>query len=95
MFERVFTNLYGKMTWTEKLRLFWLSGTLFFIIGGYWLLRSIKDPVIATINGVECIPKASDMCCLCMPLQWGVGGQPVNKCAICSPRRPRCSRSSS
>jgi len=58
VFERVFTNLYGKMTWTEKLRLFWLSGTLFFIIGGYWLLRSIKDPVIATINGVECIPKA-------------------------------------
>mmetsp|Transcript_42672 Transcript_42672/g.72662 ORF Transcript_42672/g.72662 Transcript_42672/m.72662 type:complete len:503 (-) Transcript_42672:295-1803(-) len=42
----------------EKQRLFWLASTLFFIIGGYWLLRSIKDPVIATINGVEAIPKA-------------------------------------
>ena len=58
MFEATFTRLYGKMTWEEKARLFWLAATLFFIIGGYWLLRSIKDPVIATINGVEAIPKA-------------------------------------
>ena len=57
-FERVFERLYGKMTFEEKLRLIWLAGTLFFIIGGYWLLRSLKDPVIATICGVECIPKA-------------------------------------
>ena len=58
LFERTFTRLYGKMSFHEKLRLIWLSGTLFFIIGGYWLLRSIKDPVIATINGVDAIPKA-------------------------------------
>ena len=57
-FERVFERLYGKMTFEEKLRLIWLAGTLFFIIGGYWLLRSLKDPVIATICGVEYIPKA-------------------------------------
>merc|ERR1719198_2054969 len=61
LFERTFTRLYGKMTFDEKLRLIWLSGTLFFIIGGYWLLRSIKDPVISTINGVESIPKAKMM----------------------------------
>ena len=57
-FERVFENLYGRMTFEEKLRLIWLACTLFFIIGGYWLLRSLKDPVIATICGVEYIPKA-------------------------------------
>jgi len=58
VFEATFSRLYGKMSWSEKQRLFWLASTLFFIIGGYWLLRSIKDPVIATINGVEAIPKA-------------------------------------
>lgn len=60
------------MTWDEKLRLLWLAATLFFIIGGYWLLRSLKDPVISTIcavpgrrialdataGGVQYIPKA-------------------------------------
>jgi AAA family ATP:ADP antiporter len=58
MFEATFTRLYGKMSWNEKARLFWLAATLFFIIGGYWLLRSIKDPIISTISGVESIPKA-------------------------------------
>lgn len=57
-FDAVFERLYGKMTGLEKLRLLWLAFTLFFIIGGYWLLRSLKDPVIATICGVEYIPKA-------------------------------------
>jgi len=57
-FEAVFERLYGKMTWEEKLRLLWLASTLFFIIGGYWLLRSLKDPVISTICGVQYIPKA-------------------------------------
>eukprot|EP00629_Pelagomonadales_sp_RCC1024_P003177 CAMPEP_0119276624 /NCGR_PEP_ID=MMETSP1329-20130426/15735_1 /TAXON_ID=114041 /ORGANISM="Genus nov. species nov., Strain RCC1024" /LENGTH=516 /DNA_ID=CAMNT_0007277061 /DNA_START=178 /DNA_END=1724 /DNA_ORIENTATION=+ len=56
--EALFERLYGKMSFEEKLRLIWLSTTLFFIIGGYWLLRSLKDPVIATICGVEYIPKA-------------------------------------
>jgi AAA family ATP:ADP antiporter len=58
IFEATFTRLYGKMSWDEKARLFWLAATLFFIIGGYWLLRSIKDPVISSINGVDAIPKA-------------------------------------
>lgn len=57
-FEALFERLYGKMTWEEKLRLLWLASTLFFIIGGYWLLRSLKDPVISTICGVQYIPKA-------------------------------------
>uniref|UniRef100_A0A7S2SQY8 ADP,ATP carrier protein n=1 Tax=Rhizochromulina marina TaxID=1034831 RepID=A0A7S2SQY8_9STRA len=58
LFEQTFTRLYGKMSWNDKLRLLWLSGTLFFIIGGYWLLRSLKDPIISTIDGVDAIPKA-------------------------------------
>jgi len=57
-FEQAFERLYGKMSFEEKLRLVWLASTLFFIIGGYWLLRSLKDPVIATICGVEYIPLA-------------------------------------
>lgn len=36
----------------EKIRVMWLSTTLFFIVGGYWLLRSLKDPIISVIDGV-------------------------------------------
>ena len=39
-------------------KVLWLSGTLFFVVGGYWLLRSLKDPIISAIDGVECIPMA-------------------------------------
>lgn len=28
-------------------------GTLFFVVGGYWLLRSLKDPIMSTIDGVH------------------------------------------
>jgi len=31
---------------------------LFFVVGGYWLLRSLKDPIISVIDGVEYIPQA-------------------------------------
>lgn len=37
----------------ERLRVLWLSSTLFFIVGGYWLLRSLKDPIISVIDGVS------------------------------------------
>ena len=30
----------------------------FFLIGGYWLLRSLKDPVLTALCGVAAIPKA-------------------------------------
>lgn len=72
IFERTFTRLWGKMTTDEKMRLFWLAATLFFIIGGYWLLRSIKDPIIATINGVEAIPKAKMLSVIVVTLGVGV-----------------------
>ncbi|KAG5184352.1 hypothetical protein JKP88DRAFT_269750 [Tribonema minus] len=55
--ERAFTQLYGDLPAAERLRVAWLAGTLFFIIGGYWLLRSLKDPIVATIVGVEYIPR--------------------------------------
>lgn len=42
----------------ESLKVMWLSTTLFFVVGGYWLLRSIKDPIISVIDGVEYIPQA-------------------------------------
>ena len=42
----------------DKIRVIWLSSTLFFTVGGYWLLRSLKDPIISAIDGVDRIPQA-------------------------------------
>ena len=42
----------------DQLRVLWLSITLFFTVGGYWLLRSLKDPIISIIDGVDRIPQA-------------------------------------
>ena len=42
----------------DFLRVLWLSSTLFFVVGGYWLLRSLKDPIMSGISGVEYIPQA-------------------------------------
>ena len=53
------TKLYGsKLPPRETLRTLCLSSVLFFMIGGYWLLRSLKDPVLTALCGVEAIPKA-------------------------------------
>ena len=53
-----FRALYGDLPSDEILRVLCLSSTLFFMIGGYWLLRSLKDPVLTTICGVAAIPRA-------------------------------------
>lgn len=42
----------------DRIRVLWLSSTLFFTVGGYWLLRSLKDPIISIIDGVDRIPQA-------------------------------------
>ena len=42
----------------DRSRVAYLSSTLFFIVGAYWLLRSLKDPIISTIVGVQYIPTA-------------------------------------
>jgi ATP/ADP translocase len=44
----------------DTIRVMWLSTTLFFIVGGYWLLRSLKDPIISVINGVICRREANN-----------------------------------
>lgn len=59
--EKIFQRLYGDLPYKERLRALWLAGTLFFIIGGYWLLRSLKDPIVSAILGVEYIPKCKMM----------------------------------
>lgn len=48
----------GDLEGDDLIKVIWLSGTLFFIVGGYWLLRSLKDPIMSVINGVEYIPQA-------------------------------------
>jgi len=55
---RLFKKLYGDIAFSEAKRVLSLAATLFFMIGGYWLLRSLKDPVMTSICGVESIPKA-------------------------------------
>ncbi|KAG7362732.1 TLC ATP/ADP transporter [Nitzschia inconspicua] len=56
---RVYKRLYGdKMPPSEMLRTLSLATTLFFMIGGYWLLRSLKDTVLISLCGVQAIPKA-------------------------------------
>jgi AAA family ATP:ADP antiporter len=55
---RVTNRVTGDMDADELLRVAWLSSTLFFVVGGYWLLRSLKDPIMSAIDGVEYIPQA-------------------------------------
>jgi ATP:ADP antiporter, AAA family len=57
--ERIYHNLYGEsLPASEMIRTLTLASTLFFMIGGYWLLRSLKDPVLTALCGVTAIPKA-------------------------------------
>eukprot|EP00591_Stephanopyxis_turris_P012588 CAMPEP_0195508988 /NCGR_PEP_ID=MMETSP0794_2-20130614/2052_1 /TAXON_ID=515487 /ORGANISM="Stephanopyxis turris, Strain CCMP 815" /LENGTH=689 /DNA_ID=CAMNT_0040636093 /DNA_START=154 /DNA_END=2223 /DNA_ORIENTATION=- len=57
--RKLFIRLYGNdVPMSEVRRVFMLSTTLFFMIGGYWLLRSLKDPVLTSLCGVSVIPKA-------------------------------------
>jgi ATP:ADP antiporter, AAA family len=51
--EQLLTKLYGDLPLAERFRVLWLSGTLFCIIGGYWLLRSLKDPIVSSMMGIE------------------------------------------
>jgi AAA family ATP:ADP antiporter len=56
---KVYRRLYGdKLPPSEMLRTLCLASTLFFMIGGYWLLRSLKDPVLMALCGYKAIPKA-------------------------------------
>lgn len=52
-FDRATRRLTESSLDEENLRVLWLSSTLFFIVGGYWLLRSLKDPIISVIDGVS------------------------------------------
>jgi AAA family ATP:ADP antiporter len=56
---KIYTKLYGdKLPPEEMIRILTLATTLFFMIGGYWLLRSLKDSVLMALCGVQAIPKA-------------------------------------
>lgn len=56
---KIYQRLYGdKLPVEEMIRILTLATTLFFMIGGYWLLRSLKDSVLMALCGVKAIPKA-------------------------------------
>lgn len=50
--EKIVKKVTGGLEGEDFVRVSWLSVTLFFIVGGYWLLRSLKDPIMSVINGV-------------------------------------------
>mmetsp|Transcript_24834 Transcript_24834/g.53575 ORF Transcript_24834/g.53575 Transcript_24834/m.53575 type:complete len:723 (+) Transcript_24834:169-2337(+) len=57
--KSVHSRVYGDtFPWDDFIRTMVLSSTLFVMIGGYWLLRSLKDVVLTALCGVESIPKA-------------------------------------
>mmetsp|Transcript_21892 Transcript_21892/g.28338 ORF Transcript_21892/g.28338 Transcript_21892/m.28338 type:complete len:636 (+) Transcript_21892:232-2139(+) len=57
--QKLYRRFYGDdLPISEMLRTLCLASTLFFMIGGYWTLRSLKDPVLMALNGVKYIPIA-------------------------------------
>jgi len=56
--DKVLRRVTGDLEGDDLLRVLWLGGTLFFVVGGYWLLRTLKDPIMSVIDGVEYIPQA-------------------------------------
>ena len=57
--KSIHRRFYGDtFPWDDFVKTMVLSSTLFVMIGGYWLLRSLKDAVLAALCGVESIPKA-------------------------------------
>ncbi len=57
-FDNLRRKVTGDLDGDELIKVIWLSGALFFVVGGYWLLRSLKDPIMSVIDGVEYIPQA-------------------------------------
>lgn len=56
---KFYYRVYGdKLPPSEMLRTLTLASTLFFMIGGYWSLRSLKDTVLISLCGYQAIPKA-------------------------------------
>jgi len=56
--RQIISTLYGDISYEELPRVMWLSAMLCGIIGGFWLLDSLKDTVLATTVGLEWQPKA-------------------------------------
>lgn len=52
-FDKLTRKVTGDLEGEDLVRVLWLSCTLFFVVGGYWLLRSLKDPIMSVINGVS------------------------------------------
>lgn len=53
--DKMVRKVTGDLEGEDLIRVLWLSSTLFFIVGGYWLLRSLKDPIMSVINGVSAV----------------------------------------
>ena len=56
--QALIRTLYGDIREKELPRILFLSSLLCCIIGGFWLLDSLKDTVLATTVGLRYQPKA-------------------------------------
>ena len=57
--ESTIHSLYGnQLSVSEFCRTICLASTLFCMIGSYWMMRSLKDPILSALCGVAVIPKA-------------------------------------
>jgi len=54
---RIACKIWGDIPHEDFHRIIWFAFILFFLISGYWLLRSLKDSIVIAINGRQAIPK--------------------------------------
>lgn len=66
-FDKILKRVAGDMSESDLYRVVWLSTTLFFVVGGYWLLRSLKDPIMSVIDGVS-----YSVCSHCLPFRLSI-----------------------
>jgi hypothetical protein len=48
-------KLCGGLSGTELVKVSWLSSILLFLMMAYWLLCSLKDPIMSAISGVRAV----------------------------------------
>ena len=64
--------LYGEMSPEQLVQSLFFSALLCFIVGVYWLLRSLKDSVFATVVGLEYQPAAKMLSLVVVTVLLGV-----------------------
>ena len=56
--KSIVTTLYGELQHEQLVQASYFSALLCFVVGIYWMMRSLKDSVFATLVGLEYQPQA-------------------------------------